>query len=643
MCMKEKNGFTLVELLVTMVILGIISVLAFPMLRGLKESDNKRKYKAYSNSVLLSAKQYVDSYGEDLFGRSKSGVQCIKYNDLKNKMLLKDIGDNNISCNSSDTVVQVTKLNDVYVYDVRLGCGDKNANNNQLEANEIKVYYPSNKQIDCSEISTPTYSLNFNPENHKIFDKRSLSVTISLTSQTGINNNYNELFYKWTKNANESTDIGEWKKLNFDIPSTKKQLNDLKSGKIKKIVVKNDLMIPKQTGSWYLFVQERGIQNAVGDSMTIEGENPKRGGPYTIDRTPPTFSVRYENNDSSWAQSKTVEIFNPNDAGKLPEKPYSFDNGKTWESNIKKTYTSNQKITVVVKDLAGNTSKKEFTIDKVDRTSPVCKVSKSNLNSTNGVTASFSCSDTQSGVARCEPTHNNLKASASYTISDNAGNKATCKVTVTSKKQYRKRSCNTGNRCSKAGCERYKSCRNSACGVASYKRCKSRACGWNNCLTSTYDCYSGYVSRYYSNNCSKCSRSCRNETATFSGRMSNSTCYNMCKRHGYTSGYYDESAKFCGCLRTKCTCKSCYGKVWSNCAGKRWNCHGGWNTCRTSACGIESYKSCRIPSCGCELYKANASICGCAKWNAYSGWSDSSSNFCTNSNTCQGQTRTIYY
>lgn len=79
--MNEKNGFTLVELLVTMIILGIISVLAFPMLRGLKESNDKRKYKAYSDSALLSAKLYVDSYGEDLFGRRRSGVQCIEYKD----------------------------------------------------------------------------------------------------------------------------------------------------------------------------------------------------------------------------------------------------------------------------------------------------------------------------------------------------------------------------------------------------------------------------------------------------------------------------------------------------------------------------------------------------------------------------------
>lgn len=639
--MNEKNGFTLVELLVTMIILGIISVLAFPMLRGLKESNDKRKYKAYSDSVLLSAKLYVDSYGEDLFGRRRSGVQCIEYKDLKNKMLLKDIGDNNISCNSSDTVVQVTKLNDVYVYDVRLGCGDKNANNNPLEGNEIKTYYPSNKKMDCSELSTLQYSLNFDPLNHKNYDKRSLSVTISLTSLTGINNNYNELFYKWTKNVDGSA--GEWKKLNFDIPSTKKQLNDLKSGIIKKIVVKKDLMIPKQTGSWYLVVEERGIQNAVGDRITIDGENPKIGGPYMIDRTPPTFSVGYENNDSSWAQSKTVEIFNSNDDGKLPEKPYSFDNGKTWESNVKKTYTNNQKITVVVKDLAGNISKKVFTIDKVDRISPVCQVLKSNLNSTNGVTASFKCSDSQSGVARCEPTHNNLKASVSYTISDNAGNKALCKVTVTSKRQYRKRSCNIGKRCSGAGCERYKSCRNSACGVASYNYCRSSGCGWNNCLTRTYDCYAGYVSRYYSNNCKICGQSCWNDTATFKGGRTNSTCSNMCKRRGYTSGYYDESSKFCGCLRKKCACKSCSKSIKSNCAGKRWNCHGGWNSCRIPACGISLYKSCRTSSCGCELYRANISVCGCAAWNAYSGWSDSNKNFCTNSNTCQGQTRIIYY
>lgn len=43
--MLSKKGFTLVELLVTMVILGIITAMSFPVLKILSENINEKKLK----------------------------------------------------------------------------------------------------------------------------------------------------------------------------------------------------------------------------------------------------------------------------------------------------------------------------------------------------------------------------------------------------------------------------------------------------------------------------------------------------------------------------------------------------------------------------------------------------------------------
>ena len=53
------------------------------------------------DSVKYSAKLYVDSYGEDLFGRHKSGCAIVRYNELHEKGLLKDITINDVSCTKS--------------------------------------------------------------------------------------------------------------------------------------------------------------------------------------------------------------------------------------------------------------------------------------------------------------------------------------------------------------------------------------------------------------------------------------------------------------------------------------------------------------------------------------------------------------
>ena len=118
--------------------------MAFPMLRKISEDNANKKLKTYANSVESSAKLYVDSYGEDLFGRDKSGIVYVTYDELKSKSLIKDISDNDISCNSNKTIVQVTKLGDVYTYDVQLGCtNSKNSDESNL------IIFPKNSNLKC--------------------------------------------------------------------------------------------------------------------------------------------------------------------------------------------------------------------------------------------------------------------------------------------------------------------------------------------------------------------------------------------------------------------------------------------------------------------------------------------------------------
>ena len=160
---EDIKGFTLVELLVTMVILSIITAMAFPLVRKISQNNTEKKYKTYANSLEKSAKLYVDSYKDDLFNNNKSLNICITYKELHNKslnicitykelhnkLLAKDIEDNNLSCNSNKTFVQVIKENGIYKYKAQLGCGKKKASNSELIDNEITINYPSNNDLIC--------------------------------------------------------------------------------------------------------------------------------------------------------------------------------------------------------------------------------------------------------------------------------------------------------------------------------------------------------------------------------------------------------------------------------------------------------------------------------------------------------------
>lgn len=120
----NKKAFTLVELLVAIVILGIVLVIAIPQITSLQKDNEVKKYEKYAESVVTSAKLYTDSYSKDMFGNNSSGCYKIPYADLSGKNLVKDIKINGATCNNSDTFVKVYKSSDNYYYDISIKCDD---------------------------------------------------------------------------------------------------------------------------------------------------------------------------------------------------------------------------------------------------------------------------------------------------------------------------------------------------------------------------------------------------------------------------------------------------------------------------------------------------------------------------------------
>lgn len=124
MKIMNKKGFTLVELLVVIVILGIITGLSIPLIRNIEQRNRMSKFKVFEDSLIEGAKLYVDAYGEyDIDENGTTICVDIDFKELKKKNLIKDFNEKSLDCNNENTFVRILReYSGKYKYEVKISC-----------------------------------------------------------------------------------------------------------------------------------------------------------------------------------------------------------------------------------------------------------------------------------------------------------------------------------------------------------------------------------------------------------------------------------------------------------------------------------------------------------------------------------------
>ena len=141
----NKKGFTMVELLVAMAIMGLLIIMAFPTIRAIQANNTNTKYKEYGDSAISAAKLYVDSYEEDMFESDidASQLKKIYFDELVKKGLLKDIKISDSSCIEESSITVVRYKND-FSYCLHLICRNGNSSS-------TPVYEENNRKGSCAD------------------------------------------------------------------------------------------------------------------------------------------------------------------------------------------------------------------------------------------------------------------------------------------------------------------------------------------------------------------------------------------------------------------------------------------------------------------------------------------------------------
>ena len=169
--MKNNRGFTMVELLVAMAIMGLLVIMAFPTIRAIQTNNTNTKYEEYGKAAVSAAKIYADSYSEDLFdSETVNQFKQIRFSDLVKKDLIKDINISDSTCIGQSSVV-IVKYRDDYEYCLHLICTPKgNLTKKLYEENEesFDLFYNILNKIQTKKMHhlLPLYNQNFHALFH---------------------------------------------------------------------------------------------------------------------------------------------------------------------------------------------------------------------------------------------------------------------------------------------------------------------------------------------------------------------------------------------------------------------------------------------------------------------------------------------
>ena len=473
----NKKGFTLIELIVVIAIMGVILILALPQISSIQSANRDRKYEAYKESFTSASKLYVDNHARDMFGYNDSGCAIIKYSDLKGSNLIKDFASIDVTCSrDTDTFVEVRKVGNNYKYAGSLVCRSKDG---QI-VKSIKDDLEGSSCINEPDENGPI--ITSNPSSHNWVQTKNLKVNIIVSDVSGLNRNIG-IQYHWVNLDNGSTSQTYTYSYN-----NKKDVDKVSF----RIPTKN---IPTVTGNYRLIIEPwktpntNGVQDVLGN-ITYSGVSKEI---YRIDNTNPTcgtvtgsktywtnqnFTISQACNDSHSgcvkniydqyfsSTTKTFTFTISDNAGNTTtcgvnvylDKDYptcgtvtgastswtasnrnitvqcndkSTGSGCT-QPSFQKTFSSTTKVgKISISDIAGNVTQCNVNA-YVDKTAPTCgTVTGASTSWTNqNRTITVKCNDNDSGCGSFSKTYSTTTKTSSMEIRDNVGNKRTCSYNV---------------------------------------------------------------------------------------------------------------------------------------------------------------------------------------------------------------------
>ena len=329
----NNKGFTLVELLITITILGIVLAFSIAIINNLTTKNKNQSYQIYADSLLQSSKVYNDSYSEDTFANREYGCTKVAYSSLKNKDLISDITLKGAKCgymvgtNKDSSGVVIRKVKNKYYYETFLYCKDEGAETNKDKdyvKGGVKEYFSDLGDEYCNTKATTDNEepivqyRNNNPRHGHFYNKDNRPQPQVKISDSGVGlNNILDINYAWDSKSptiellrfttRKGAGTTRWK----DIPLSPDLSSNRNYTEKINVTVKNVEDLAKNVHDNLKIDEDVTTINGVAykDSVT------NTTGTFYVDNTPPTVKVT---NQVKWRRTPfniTMTVEDPKKGG----------------------------------------------------------------------------------------------------------------------------------------------------------------------------------------------------------------------------------------------------------------------------------------------------------------------------------------
>ena len=390
----KKSGFTLLELLATIIILGLLTTIVIGVILPLLNRGNDEYYKNQENMLVLAARDYFADNRSRL-PKEIGETSTVTLKELIEGKYIDPIKDKEgVDCDLEKSTVVVQKITDKdYQYYVTLVCNGDNDNE------EDDPTYESEKDKQKPTIVfNPNKESSTNPINIKMImkDNKGIASYRYVVEKDG-SEYYDSEYQNYTTDPTINlTEKGTYKITGYAIDTGGNETTK-KSGKY---IIHEGISCDEVTFT----------SNITSETWTKENIN--------VDVTVPSNTYRYEieikKDNGTYQKEKTV-------IGSAASKVNLTSSGK-------------HQLRVMVYDRDGSSCTKESELYYIDKTSPSCgsvTVASTSWTRSNR-TISVACQDNDSGCAQTNFTNTFSSSGTTGTISiaDNVGNTNSCSVNV---------------------------------------------------------------------------------------------------------------------------------------------------------------------------------------------------------------------